>query len=80
MKYFALLLLFVLVGCAGFPITPDEQIQRVTSIGGNVLAGNTSAAIGQTIDLVLILAGLKGAQVGGKKVVEKIRNGGTTPA
>lgn len=78
MKYLILFVgLCLLSSCSGMPITPREQAERVGNIAGNIFSGNTGAAIGQTIDLVLILTGLKGLKVGGKAVVKKIKNGST---
>lgn len=76
MKYLILFVgLCLLSGCAGWALTPQEQVERVGNIAGNIFSGNTGAAIGQTIDLVLILTGLKGLKVGGKAAVNRIKNG-----
>lgn len=68
MRYLVLLLFIPLAGCAGLALTPEEQVQRGGEIASNLITGNYVGALGQTVDLALILLGLKGVQKGAAKV------------
>jgi hypothetical protein len=80
MKWMILLipLLFMLTGCASlagwWSDQPDEIRNAAIGMGSKFLSGNSAGAIGQGIDLILMLTGLKAVQKTGQiaaKVVKK---------
>ena len=50
---------------------PDVQDVAVGALG-KVLSGDTAGAMGQTLDLVLLLLGIKGAHLGAKAGVRRL--------
>jgi len=71
MKY---LLLLPLAACAGLPLTEGEQIEAATNIVASLATGNNSGAVMQALDVVFVLLGLKGAQMGGRLAKKKLVN------
>ncbi len=71
--------LLLLAGCASMPewfTTPQGQevMEKGVNAAGKLLSGDMAGAIGQSIDLVLILLGLKGAQVGTQKLSQVVKH------
>lgn len=63
----------LLCGCAGLPLTEREQLEAGGRIAGSILTGDYVGAAGQTVDLALILLGLKGVQKAGGWAKRKAR-------
>lgn len=57
---------FLLAGCASFweALSDPEVQQHAGSAVGSILNGDYGSALGETVDIVLILLGLKGGQKG----------------
>lgn len=75
----AFALIVSLGGCAAlreYLATPEGQevVEKSGSALGSILTGDVSGAVGQTLDIALILLGLKGAQKGGQIAKRRLVN------
>ncbi len=69
MKY---LLLLFLAGCTSVPLA--DLIEPTTNIISSLATGNSTGALMQGLDVVLMLAGLKGLDKAGKFAKRKLVN------